>query len=87
MAKKPNAAQITHGLAQLGGGSKKEGGGGMIKGVENILKSGIDYGIQQALYSIKQEESTDLLPDSQTDNKSWLLNREFSEAKIGESCK
>lgn len=70
MAKKPNAAQITHGLAQLGGGSKKEGGGGMIKGVENIFKSGIDYGIKQALYSIKQEESTDLLPDSQTDNKS-----------------
>lgn len=28
MGKKPNAANITHGLAQLGGGSKKDGGGG-----------------------------------------------------------
>lgn len=31
MEKKPNAANITHALAQLGGGLKKEGGGGMMK--------------------------------------------------------
>lgn len=49
MEKKPNAANITHGLAQLGGGSKKDGGGGMMKGVENIFKVGIEYGAQLAL--------------------------------------
>lgn len=49
MAKKPNAANITHGLAQLGGGSKKDGGGGMMKGVENIFAAGVNYGAQQAL--------------------------------------
>lgn len=48
MGKKPNAANITHGLAQLGGGSKKEGGG-MMKGVENIFKVGVEYGTQLAL--------------------------------------
>ena len=35
MAKKPSAANITHGLAQLGGGSKKEGGGGMMEGIRS----------------------------------------------------
>lgn len=49
MGKKPNAANITHGLAQLGGGSKKDGGGGMMKGVENIFKVGVEYGAQLAL--------------------------------------
>lgn len=49
MGKKPNAANITHGLAQLGGGSKKEGGGGMMEGVENIFKVGVEYGAQLAL--------------------------------------
>lgn len=49
MGKKPNAANITHGLAQLGGGSKKEGGDGMMKGLENIFKTGIEYGAQMAL--------------------------------------
>lgn len=48
MGKKPNAANITHGLAQLGGGSKKDGGGGMMKGVENIFKVGVEYGAQLA---------------------------------------
>lgn len=37
MGKKPNAANITHGLAQLGGGSKKDGGGGMM-GLKISLK-------------------------------------------------
>lgn len=49
MGKKPNAANITHGLAQLGGGSKKEGGDGMMKGLENIFKTGIECGAQMAL--------------------------------------
>lgn len=49
MAKKPSAANITHGLAQLGGGSKKDGGGGMMKGVENIFRVGVEYGSQLAL--------------------------------------
>ena len=43
MGKKPNVANITHALAQLGGGSKKEGGDGMMKGLENI------FGTQKAL--------------------------------------
>ena len=51
MGKNPNAANITHGLAQLGGGAKKDGGGGMIKGIENVFKAGIDYGVQQAIGS------------------------------------
>ena len=35
MSKKPNAANLTHGLAQLGGGSKREGGsGGIRRGLE-----------------------------------------------------
>lgn len=33
MEKKTNAANITYALAQLGGGSKKEGGDGMMKGL------------------------------------------------------
>lgn len=49
MAKKPNAADITHALAKLGGGAKKDGGGGMMAGMENILKKGIEYGMQQEL--------------------------------------
>lgn len=46
MGKKPNAANITHALAQLGGGSKKEGGDGMMKGIENIFKTGVELGGQ-----------------------------------------
>lgn len=44
MPKKPNAANITHGLAQLGGGSKKQGGGGMMKGMETIFGVGFQLG-------------------------------------------
>lgn len=57
MAKNPNAANITHGLAQLGGGSKKEGGGGMMKGVENIFKVGIEYGAKLALEGQQSPQS------------------------------
>ena len=49
MGKKPNAANITHALAQLGGGSKKEGGDGMMKGLENIFATGVKLGTQKAL--------------------------------------
>ena len=49
MGKKPNAANITHALAQLGGGSKKEGGDGMMKGIENVFKTGVEYGVQIGL--------------------------------------
>ena len=49
MAKKPNASNITHGLAQLGGGSKSEGGGGMMAGMENIFKKGIEVGYQKGI--------------------------------------
>lgn len=49
MAKKPNAANITHGLAQIGGGAKKDGGGGMLAGVQNIFEAGVNYGVQQAI--------------------------------------
>lgn len=57
MAKKPNAANITHGLAQLGGGSKKEGGGGMMAGMQNIFQKGVEIGRQQAL----EQKPTDLI--------------------------
>ena len=43
MGKKPNAANITHALAQLGGGAKKDGGDGMMKGLENVFKTGIEF--------------------------------------------
>lgn len=49
MAKKPNAADITSSLAKLGGGSKAEGGGGMIAGIENVFKKGYELGSQNAL--------------------------------------
>lgn len=59
MGGKPNAANITHGLAQLGGGSKKDGGGGMMKGVENIFKVGVEYGTQLALNSQQSPSKID----------------------------
>ena len=49
MGKKPNAANITHGLAQFGGGSKKEGGDGMLGGVQNVFKKGLEIGNQLGL--------------------------------------
>lgn len=54
MGKRPSAANITHALAQLGGGSKKEGGDGMMKGLENIFKTGVEYGAQIALGNSQQ---------------------------------
>ena len=49
MGKKPNAANITRGLAQLGGGSKKEGGEGMLGGVKNVFQKGLEIGNQLGL--------------------------------------
>ncbi len=60
MEKKPNAANITHGLAQLGGGSKKDGGGGMMKGVENIFKVGVEYGAQLVLDNQQSTSNIDV---------------------------
>ena len=57
MPKKPNAANITHGLAQLGGGSKKQGGGGMMKGMETIFGVGLQLGTQSALGESKPTSS------------------------------
>ena len=45
MGKKPNAANITHALAQLGGGAKKDGGGGMMEGLENVFKTGVQIAL------------------------------------------
>lgn len=58
MGKKPNAANITHGLAQLGGGSKKEGGDGMMKGLENIFKTGVEYGARMVLNDSRQSSES-----------------------------
>ena len=59
MGKKPNAANITHGLAQLGGGSKKAGGGGMMKGIENVFMAGGNNAIRQMMGG---DQSTRRLP-------------------------
>ncbi len=59
MGKKPNAANITHALAQLGGGAKKDGGDGMMKGLENVFKTGVEFGTQMALDG-NQQESKDI---------------------------
>lgn len=58
MGDKPNAANITKALALLGGGSKKDGGG-MMKGLENIFKTGVEYGTQIAS-SGNQQPSKDI---------------------------
>lgn len=49
MDKNPNSANITRDLAQLGGGSKKDDSGGMMQGVQNIFKAGVEYGTQERL--------------------------------------
>ena len=74
MEKKPNAANITHGLAQLGGGSKRDGGGGMMKGVENIFKAGVEYGARLSLDNSQAPQNINasnvfLLEDEKNDNK------------------
>ena len=60
MAKKPNAANITAGLAQLGGGSKKDGGGGMLQGVVNLFKGGVELGVKLALDGKQKPEELDI---------------------------
>ena len=62
MGKKPNASNITHGLAQLGGGSKKEGGEGMMGGMQNIFATGVQYGNKLGLEG-KDVKDIDKLPD------------------------
>jgi len=60
MAKKPSASQITHGLAQLGGGAKKDGGDGMMGGMKNIAESFYNLGQQHAIQGQIGESSTPL---------------------------
>ena len=55
MPKKPNAADITKGLAALGGGSKKDGGGGMISGIANIYEAGKNNSIEKNLLTSNPE--------------------------------
>ena len=62
--KKPNASQITHGLAQLGGGSKKDGGSGMMGGMQNILLTGVEIGNR---ISIDDQETKNGLLDAPED--------------------
>ena len=59
MGDKTNAAKITRALALLGGGSKKDGGDGMMKGLENVFKTGVEYGTQIALNG-NQKPSKDI---------------------------
>lgn len=65
MPKKPNASNITHGLAQLGGGSKKDGGSGMMGGMQNIFKKGIEIGNKMGL---EGKSVSDLLEEEGMDN-------------------
>ena len=57
--KKPNAANITRGLAQLGGGSKKDGGGGMMAGLKTIFYTGVEVGAQTVLSTTKDTDVID----------------------------
>ena len=70
MGKKPNAANITHALAQLGGGSKKEGGDGMMKGIENVFKTRVEYGAQMVLEQQTSKSIESFLARSLEDKKS-----------------
>lgn len=69
MEKKPNAANITHGLAQLGGGSKKEGGGGMMAGMQNIFKIGVELGKQHAELGQNVVEPIEFITTEEKDEK------------------
>nr|WP_297708248.1 hypothetical protein [uncultured Butyrivibrio sp.] len=60
MARRPNAANITHGLAQLGGGSKKEGGSGMMGGMQTIFKTAYMMGHQDTLDGKYPNESLEV---------------------------
>ncbi len=60
MAKRPNAANITHALAQFGGGSKKDGGGGMMGGLENVIRKAFEEGRN---YELKCNDKTIELPN------------------------
>lgn len=59
MTKKPNASNLTHGLAELGGGAKSKGGGGMMAGMQNIFQTGVKVGIQQTIGENQTTESID----------------------------
>ncbi|WP_022779556.1 hypothetical protein [Butyrivibrio sp. AE3009] len=59
MAKRPNAANFTHGLAQLGGGSLKEGGSGMLGGIQTVFKVGVRIGNQYGLEGKDLSKSLD----------------------------
>lgn len=59
MAKRPNAANLTHGLAQLGGGSLKEGGSGMIGGIQTVFKVGVQIGNKYGLEGKDLSKSLD----------------------------
>ncbi len=63
MAKRPSAANITHGLAQLGGGSKREGGSGMMGGMQMIFKTGLQIGNQ---FGLEGKDVTALLDEIAT---------------------
>ncbi len=73
MAKKPNAADITKALALFGGGAKKDGGGGMLQGAQNLFQSGIEYGVKLALNTQQQakeiETPKNFLIGDKSDNK------------------
>lgn len=69
MAKKPNAANITHALAQLGGGAKKDGGGGMMQGARNLLQYGAFFNSQQQSKSNEIETSNSFLLEDKNDDK------------------
>lgn len=75
MRKKPNAAQITHGLAQLGGGSKKEGGGGMLAGLANSVEKAFLMGNKYGLEGIDVKEMGQNILESDIKKTNKLPNK------------
>ncbi len=69
MAKKPNAADITKALALLGGGAKKDGGGGMLQGVQNLFQSGVEYGLNVQQQPKEIETPKNFLIEDKSDDK------------------